>query len=139
MILNIFNWPKISISKNTLINSLEQEFATYKISQINIVFVSSKEIQKLNKEFRNIDSVTDVLSFNLDEPSFLGEVYICSEYIRQTIGEENCEKEIVRVLIHGLLHLLGYDHTTKLEEKENQEEMFVKQEQILENVYKDII
>ncbi|HOF79167.1 MAG TPA: rRNA maturation RNase YbeY, partial [Candidatus Dojkabacteria bacterium] len=72
MKLEIFNWPNISLLKSKVINSLKKEFYSFDISVINIVFVDEKEMQRLNKEYRNVDDVTDVLSFNLDTEGFLG-------------------------------------------------------------------
>ena len=137
MQLEIFNWPNISILESTVINSLKKEFSYFDISTINVVFVDEKEMQRLNKQYRNIDDVTDVLSFNLETEGFLGEIYICPEYIRKPI--ETYEEELIRVIIHGILHLLGFEHKTKLDDISKQkEDMFVKQEEILENILRDL-
>ncbi len=137
MKLEIFNWPNISILENNVINSLQKEFSSFNISTINIIFVDEKEMQRLNEEYRNIDDVTDVLSFNLNAEGFLGEIYICPQYIKKTV--EKYQEELLRVIIHGILHLLGYEHKTKLDDISSQkEEMFVKQEKILENVLRDL-
>jgi len=137
MKLEIFNWPNISIPESKVINSLKKEFYSFDISAINIVFVDEKEMQRLNKEYRNVDDVTDVLSFNLDAEGFLGEIYICPKYVKKTV--ENYEEEIIRLIVHGILHLLGFEHKTKLDDISKQkEDMFVKQEEILENILKDL-
>lgn len=137
MKLEIFNWPNISLLKSKVINSLKKEFYSFDISVINIVFVDEKEMQRLNKEYRNVDDVTDVLSFNLDTEGFLGEIYICPKYVKKTV--ENYEEEIIRLIVHGILHLLGFEHKTKLDDISKQkEDMFVKQEEILENILKDL-
>ena len=137
MKLEIFNWPNISILKSKVINSLKKEFSSFDISVINVIFVDEKEMQRLNKEYRNVDDVTDVLSFNLDAEGFLGEIYICPKYVKKTV--ENYEEEIIRLIVHGILHLLGFEHKTKLDDISKQkEDMFVKQEEILENILKDL-
>lgn len=137
MKLEIFNWPNISILESTVINFLQKEFSSFEISTINVIFVDEKEMQRLNKEYRNIDDVTDVLSFNLNAEGFLGEIYICPQYIKKTV--EKYEEELLRVIIHGILHLLGYEHKAKLDDISKQkEDMFVKQEKILENVLRDL-
>jgi len=137
MKLEIFNWPNISIQESTVINFLQKEFSSFEISTINVIFVDEKEMQRLNKEYRNIDDVTDVLSFNLNAEGFLGEIYICPQYIKKTV--EKYEEELLRVIIHGILHLLGYEHKAKLDDISKQkEDMFVKQEKILENVLRDL-
>jgi len=137
MKLEIFNWPNISLLKSKVINSLKKEFYSFDISVINIVFVDEKEMQRLNKEYRNVDDVTDVLSFNLDTEGFLGEIYICPKYVKKTV--EKYEEEIIRLIVHGILHLLGFEHKTKLDNISKQkEDMFVKQEEILENILRDL-
>jgi len=137
MRLEIFNWPNISIQESSVVNSLQKEFSSFEISTINIVFVDEKEMKRLNKEYRNIDDVTDVLSFNLGAEGFLGEIYICPEYVKKNI--KKYEEEIIRLIIHGILHLFGYEHDTKLDDISSQkEEMFVKQEKILENILRDL-
>ena len=137
MKLEIFNWPNISILKSKVINSLKKEFSSFDISAINVIFVDEKEMQRLNKEYRNVDDVTDVLSFNLDAEGFLGEIYICPKYVKKTV--ENYEEEIIRLIVHGILHLLGFEHKTKLDDISKQkEDMFVKQEEILENILRDL-
>lgn len=106
--------------------------------EFNVIFVDSKTIQKINKEYRNIDRVTDVISFaledgedniNFDFGRLLGDIYICVEKMKSQAKEygHSLIREQGFLTIHGLLHLLGYDHQTKEEE----EIMFTKQELIL--------
>jgi len=71
---------------------------------ISLAFVDKTEMQKLNKKFRKKDKPTDVLSFSFDEKDFLGEIVICPEVVKKK--KENIKK----VFVHGILHLLGYDH-----------------------------
>ena len=83
-----------------------------------IAFVSAKRIRQLNRQFRGIDKATDVLSFPAEEESNLGDVAISVE-IAVVQAEENglsLEYEIAQLILHGLLHLYGYDH-----EKDNGE------------------
>ena len=103
----------------------------------NVIIVDKEKIQYLNKTYRNIDKVTDVISFALeDDKSFikmdfrvLGDIYICLDKAILQAKEygHSLEREISFLTIHGLLHLLGYDHMTEIEEKE----MFGLQEMIL--------
>ena len=74
---------------------------------LSIVFVGRKRIHELNLKYRKKDKPTDVLSFG----EGLNEVVICPAIVKT-------EKEIARVLIHGILHLLGYDHSEKMRAKE---------------------
>ena len=90
-------------------------------AEISLTLVEPEEIKSLNAEYRNVDSVTDVLSFPQFEdkeqmPSegelCLGDVVICVERAQQQAEEygHSFEREMVYLLVHSLLHLLGYDH-----------------------------
>ena len=101
--------------------------------EVAIEFVSEKEIQRINREFRNIDKVTDVLSFpstslqageildlNSEEVIFLtqnnlvhfGDMALCTKRLREQAKEfgNSPEKELKKLVIHSMLHLMGYDH-----------------------------
>lgn len=105
----------------------------------NIIFVSNEEIHKINKEYRNTDRVTDVISFALednldivyDDFRLLGDIYIAIDVAYDQAIEYNHsrEREVCFLATHGLLHLLGYDHMTLEEEKE----MFSLQEELLDS------
>ena len=77
-----------------------------------IVFVSSQEMRKLNKKFLKKDCVTDVLSFFPIEEDSIGELALCGEKIRLQSKEHglSIEEETAYLILHGLLHLLGYHH-----------------------------
>ena len=83
-------------------------------SSATVAFVSDKSIRKLNQQFRSIDKATDVLSFPAAEANNLGDVAVSVE-TAATQAKENgltFEKEIAQLILHGLLHLSGYDHET---------------------------
>ena len=103
----------------------------------SVIFVDEETIKKLNKEYRGTDRVTDVISFAfLDNESvydpikILGDIYICiPRMIKQANEYNHSEKrELSFLCVHGLLHLLGYDHTKGIEEEKI---MFQKQDEIL--------
>lgn len=103
----------------------------------SVIFVTKEEIQRLNRDYRKIDRVTDVISFALeDEPDkimdlrILGDIYICIDKMLEQAKMYNHsnKRELSFLTVHGLLHLLGYDHQTPEEEKE----MFGLQDEILE-------
>lgn len=106
----------------------------------NIVFVDNEEIHRINLEYRNIDRVTDVISFALednkdivyDDFRVLGDIYIAIDVAYSQALEYNHskEREVCFLATHGILHLLGYDHMKLDEEKV----MFDKQEELL-NLY----
>ena len=83
-------------------------------SSATIAFVSDKSIRKLNQQFRGIDKATDVLSFPADEPHNLGDVAVSVETaaIQAKDNGLSFENEIAQLILHGLLHLSGYDHET---------------------------
>ena len=85
-------------------------------SSATIAFVSDKRIRELNRQFRGIDKATDVLSFPADETDELnlGDIAISTE-TAATQAKENglsFDGEIAQLILHGLLHLSGYDHET---------------------------
>ncbi len=83
-------------------------------SSATIAFVSDAKIRKLNKQFRNIDKATDVLSFPAGEETNLGDIAISVETAAAQAKENGLsfETEIAQLILHGLLHLCGYDHET---------------------------
>ena len=83
-------------------------------SSVTIAFVSDKSIHKLNREFRNVDRPTDVLSFPAEEETNLGDIAISVETAAAQAKENGLtfEAEIAQLILHGLLHLSGYDHET---------------------------
>lgn len=106
--------------------------ATLKHEKINnavfsIIFVDRETIHNINKEYRNIDRETDVISFAFEDTGklvynnvrLLGEIYICiPKMIDQAKEYGHSEKrELSFLAVHGLLHLLGYDHMNKDDEK----------------------
>lgn len=135
MKLEIFNKEILDISIEEYLPKIGEQFAEHNTQSVNIIFVVPDFIQQLNNQYRNINNVTDVLSFNIDSTELLGEIYICPKYVKSTRPEIVLKEEVLRLIIHGILHLIGYDHEVELtEETKNTEKMFVKQEQILENV-----
>lgn len=97
-------------------------------TEVDITIVDDEEIHRLNREYRDVDRPTDVLSFALDEGGedepelldvpeehLLGDIIISAE-TAQRQGEEfghGLTREVVYLAVHGLLHLLGYDHMTE--------------------------
>lgn len=102
----------------------------------NIILVDNPYIHKLNKEYRGIDRPTDVISFALEDEKevnspvrMLGDIYISVDKIEEqriAYGHSYL-REFSFLSVHGLLHLLGYDHQTEEEERK----MFAYQEEIL--------
>ena len=111
--------------------------------EVSLSFVSDEEIQEINKNFRDMDKATDVLSFpqidyDVDEVVMtnekgeivLGDIIISVDTAKRQAEEygHSLKREICFLTVHSMLHLLGYDHMTEEEEAE----MFAKQKDILE-------
>lgn len=105
---------------------------------VGVKFVDKEEIRKLNSEFRDVDKVTDVLSFPMFEIKvgkpiekiltkyelsqgeiYLGDIVICKQKIKEQAKEFGIskKKELMYLAVHSFLHLLGYDHVTPAQEK----------------------
>jgi len=130
------NYKKYDFLEDFLIFCLNE--LKVKNGIFSIIFVDEKEIQEINKNNRGIDKITDVISFAFEEGSqivyndirFLGDIYVCiPQMIRQSNDYDHSEKrELSFLCIHGLLHLLGYNHENETQEKE----MFRIQEMLLD-------
>lgn len=82
-------------------------------ANVSVSFVSDAEIRRFNRMYRNQDKVTDVLSFGAPEyvrSGQLGDVLISFSQARRQAENADIELELVDLLVHGILHLLGYDH-----------------------------
>ncbi|KPJ57491.1 hypothetical protein AMJ49_00890 [Parcubacteria bacterium DG_74_2] len=101
-----------------------------KEGDLSVVFIKPKSIQNLNKKFLGKNRVTDILVFGQSPefkfPEELGEVVICPKQVKKNAKRFSTEfeKELTKVLIHGILHLVGYNHKKskeikKMEKKEN--------------------
>ncbi len=97
---------------------------------INVILVNDEEIKRLNGQYRQIDKVTDVLSFeNDDYTDELGDVFISIDKAKSQAEEyqHSFSRELAFLTVHGFLHCLGYDHLVSNDEKE----MFGIQDEIL--------
>lgn len=118
-----------------------------KLSAIGLSFVSPLQMQRLNREHRGKNRPTDVLSFSLlegsdfpairtGEPMEIGDIVICPTVAREESKRRgiDLEEELVRLVAHGTLHLLGYDHATEPDE----DRMFGIQERVVASVMKTL-
>ncbi|MBH0160058.1 MULTISPECIES: rRNA maturation RNase YbeY [Fictibacillus] len=112
-------------------------------AEVSVTIVTKERIQEINNEYRQKDSVTDVISFAMEEMGedeteiiggeetrFLGDIIICLDVAKEQAAEygHSLEREMGFLAVHGFLHLLGYDHMNDEDEKR----MFGRQEEILE-------
>ncbi|ONI39170.1 rRNA maturation RNase YbeY [Candidatus Epulonipiscium fishelsonii] len=115
--------------------------------EISLTIVDKDEIQQINKEYRNIDKVTDVLSFpqiemdengklnwpdSIGENIILGDIVLCFPKAIEQSSEygHTLKREVCFLVVHSMLHLLGYDHM----EEEAERQMIQKQNEILINI-----
>lgn len=132
-----------------LVEKLLQHAATVEAiedgTEVSITFVTNEAIHEINREYRDKDQPTDVISFALEEmgedevqiiggedmPRVLGDIIISTDRTREQAAEygHTFERELGFLAVHGFLHLLGYDHMNEEDEKE----MFGKQDEILES------
>lgn len=112
--------------------------------EFSISFIDDEEIKSLNKEYRDIDSPTDILTFRLDddesfptieeEEKELGDIFISLDSMARNAEEFGVDRndELRRLLLHGILHLEGYDHKSN---DFKTEPMLIKQEEILKEIF----
>lgn len=129
----IFNLTKEEINKDDLINISNIVFKILNVKNpvYNIIIVDEEKIREINKNYRDKDSITDVISFAFEEKDndiykdfrLLGEIYICSKRAKEQAKEygHSYKREICYLCTHGLLHLLGYDHMNEEDKKEMRE------------------
>ncbi len=107
---------------------------------ISVAFVSSREMARLNREHLGHAGPTDVISFALGlapgpvQASVVGDIYICADVVRKNAARfgVGIREEIARVVVHGTLHTLGYEHPDG--DERTGSEMWRKQEEILARV-----
>jgi len=104
-----------------LVKRTVAEFARFykvKPKEISIAFVGGSEIKKINQAYRGLNQATDVLAFR-GEGDYFGEIIIDYNQIKRQAGEfgNSARQELIFILVHGLLHLLGYDDKTEKERK----------------------
>lgn len=143
MLVEIVNQTQIRIPRKFLVEWVEAVATELKRKRVikntdlkkslTLVFLDKTPARKLNKQFRGKDYATDVLSFESLEPSELGELVMCPEVLRNQAREHGLsfKEELAYMVLHGILHLLGFDH-----EKSEQEAkvMFHLQDQIFEKL-----
>ena len=88
-------------------------------NNVNVVLCTDEFVREMNKNYRGLDKVTDVLSYEWHEEDFLGEIYIARDQVKRQAPEygNTFYAELKRVLVHGLLHLSGYDHIKAADRK----------------------
>jgi len=109
-----FDISKFNLPQNSIKKWIEKciVFYNFKLGDINIIFIPIKDMIYLNNKYLNHNYVTDILTFNYNNKSIIsGDIYICVEQVKINAVEYNVAfvNEIKRVIIHGILHLIGFD------------------------------
>ncbi|MFA7244582.1 MAG: rRNA maturation RNase YbeY [Candidatus Magasanikbacteria bacterium] len=141
---NVFFSVKNKILKETEIQKIVSDVLSQqkRKGNISVHIVGDKKIRDINKIYRDKDKVTDVISFAIEEgenifdfidEKDLGDIFICANQIRRQAKENNIseKEEMIRMLVHGILHILGYDHLQEVDAKK----MFALQEKFVKKCY----
>lgn len=146
VISNLTNVPIDKKLLQKLGQKIWQALRLPKDIKISLVFIEKKKIKELNQKWRARNQVTDILSFNyqtnqnqfilpLPRENLLGELFICLSQIKKQAKEHSIswQTELTEILIHGILHLLGYDHQIGYDHqtKAGRQKMEMKIEEIL--------
>ena len=133
--INIFNeYKDIDFHKNHIIQliNLSLKTAKYNQVQINLIFSNNDRLNSFKKEYFNDDVLTDIVTFPIKNDNDLeAEIYISVEMAKINSEEFNVslDNELCRLIIHGVLHLIGFDDDTE----DSKKIMFLRQEEIIAN------
>ena len=115
-----------------LLNFAQKRLEITEVCELSVTFVNNDRIQEINREYREKDQPTDVISFAMEElgegeiqisggnmPRVLGDIIISTDKAREQAEDfgHSVERELGFLAVHGFLHLLGYDHETEADEK----------------------
>jgi rRNA maturation RNase YbeY len=123
----IFTLKKKSEIRNWILNTVKNE--SYRLKELNYIFCSDEYLLGINRQYLNHDTYTDIITFDTSEEErvVVGDVFISIDRIKENADKFNSAEhdELHRVMIHGVLHLLGYTDKGKKEkaqmtDKENQ-------------------
>ncbi|HOH59131.1 MAG: rRNA maturation RNase YbeY [Bacilli bacterium] len=131
MKINLFLEVKEEFEFEDLIKKIAKLFKD-KMS-LSLIIVNDKQMRDINFQYRDLDKTTDVLSFPDTEEDYLGDIFISLDKVKlQAVEYEHSEmEEFARLLIHGILHLMGYDHI----KDEDHEVMVKKEEELLKKLF----
>ncbi len=137
MIVDITNATSSSVPKKKVelwLKLLEKKLPKKVLTKtLTVIFVPPARIRRLNKRYRGKDRPTDVLSFAGTYPGHLGDLVLCPQVIKKQAKEHGLtfKLELAYMLLHGVLHLLGYDHE---ESARAAKTMFELQDKIFESL-----
>lgn len=124
--ISVFNSSsRKPIANKSIVKKIESVLVHFKIkkAEINVIFVDDDEIHRINKEFLNHDYPTDVITFPFEDSDLEGEIYISVDTADLQAKEYKVTltNELMRLAIHGTLHLIGYEDNTKEKKAEMSE------------------
>ena len=133
----IFSSDKVTGVLEEYLREIYPACENYETAEISLTFMDADEIRALNRDYRDVDESTDVLSFPMIEDSpagfpvlMLGDIVICPEEVTRLHPELSQTEGICLMIAHSFLHLLGYDHDTE----ERQAAMWQKQDEITRRI-----
>lgn len=113
-----FKLDKIMKRRGWIVEALK--IHSFKVGELNIIFTDDEYLLEINKEYLNHDFYTDIITFNNCEGDVIsGDLFISVDRVKENSVSygESFERELNRVIIHGILHLMGYDDLTEEDEK----------------------
>jgi probable rRNA maturation factor len=127
------NFYDIDENRFNYISSYIFNYLNLEKKQFSLFIVGKSKIRNLNKIYHHLDTYTDIISLEYKDPFYIGEIFISPDLVHKNSQRFNCTFfiELDRVFIHGLLHILGYNHINTLN---NHEKMFIIQEDILKKL-----
>lgn len=119
--INCHNDSNLSFLSKSIYNlsTLVLNEHNYSCAKINIIIIDDNSLREMKKKYLNEDAFTDVIAFNIEQDPFEGEIYISYDRVidNAKMYNQKIENEFKRVIIHGLLHLCGYEDSTITEKK----------------------
>ena len=105
-------WNKYKIDFEKIVCALD--LSVYRKSEVSIILTNDDEIHDINKTYRGVDKPTNVLSFELGDDVLLGDIYISYDTVMREAKDANIsfENHVAHMVVHGVYHLVGYDHIT---------------------------
>ncbi len=134
--LNLINHSQVPMPRKwieTIDEFVRQNLQLKKDQELTVVFLDPKPAKKINEQYRKKSYATDILSFEGASPADLGELVICPQVLKKQAKEHDLsfKAELAYMLIHGVLHLLGYDHEKS---KKEAKKMFEIQDQLFDRL-----
>ena len=117
--IDLYNESEVAVDDNSIRDLIDLVLSTNKhqSATVSIIITDDNTLRKMKKKYFNQDLYTDVIAFNIDEDPFEGEIYISHDRVKENASKykQSFHRELKRVLIHGTLHLCGYDDQTSKE------------------------